>query len=255
MSSATPSQSWNLAGLRNMYLNSSSEDGIYLGDPIAHHKTRWVPMAGVGANGHVLATPGDEEAPSPASLLAVLRITSEDNWTMPDGNWKGPCVFTKLFADVKLTCTGAQPPSGVFRGDYPHVVENLKGIQNMIAIAGWKKKGVLVEVKRGDPSGGLKVKFQHALFQRKSDDDSDAGVAESEDDDASNGVPSITNWPTFHSSARDAIAKMKDTHVLFPLPLYKQVSFESLCCKLVQPQDYYRSLSEAIVEVRFGLIH
>ncbi|KAK0230597.1 hypothetical protein IW262DRAFT_413478 [Armillaria fumosa] len=255
MPSATPSQPRNLAALREIYLNSSAEDGIYLGDPTAHRKTRWLPMEGAGADGHVLAIPGDDEAPSPASLLAVLRVTSEDNWTIPGGNWKGPRAFTKHFADIKLTCMGAQPPSGVFRGDYPHVVENLKGIQAVIAVAGCEKKGLLVEVKRGDPSGGLKVKFQHALFERKYDDDSDGGAAELEDDDASDDLPSIENWPTFHPKARNALAKLKDTHDLFPLPLYKQVSFESDRCKLVQPQDYCRSLSEAIVEVRFGLTH
>lgn len=170
-------------------------------------------MEGAGADGHVLATHGDDdEALSPASLLAVLRITSEDNWTIPDGNWKGPRAFTKHFADVKLTCTGAQPPSGVFRGDYSHVVENLKRIQDMIAVAGCeKKKGLLVRSKHGDPSGGLKVKFQHALFEEKSGDDSDGGAAEFEDDDTSDGVPSIKNWPTFHPKARNALAKMKDT--------------------------------------------
>ncbi|KAK0453828.1 hypothetical protein EV421DRAFT_714503 [Armillaria borealis] len=256
MPSATPSQPRNLAGLREMYLNSSPEDGIYLGDPTPHRKTRWLPMEGAGADGHVLAISSEDEAPSPASLLAVLRITSKDNWTMPDGNWKGPREFAKHFADVKLTCTGAQPPSGVFRGDYPHVVDNLKGIQDMIAAAGCeKKKGLLVEVKRGDPSGGLKVKFQHALFQKKSDDDSDGDAAEHEDGEASDGVPSIENWPTSHPKAKNALTKMKDTYDLFPLPLYKQLSFESDRCKLVQPQDYCRSLSEAIVEVRFELTH
>lgn len=166
MPSATSSQPQNLARLRQIYLNSSPEDGIYLGDPTAQRKTQWLPMEGTGADGHVLAISSDDEAPSPASLLAVLRITSGDNWTMPDGNWKGPREFAKHFADVKLTCTGAQPPSGVFRGDCPHIVDNLKGIQDMITVPRCeKKKGLLVEVKRGDPSGGPKIKFQHALFE------------------------------------------------------------------------------------------
>ncbi len=68
-------------------------------------------------------------------------------------------------------------------------------------------------------------------------------------------MPSIENWPTSHPKVRNALTKMKDTHDLFPLPLYKQPSFESDRCKLVQPRDYCRSLSEAIVEVRFGLTH
>ncbi|KAK0461894.1 uncharacterized protein EV420DRAFT_1527822 [Desarmillaria tabescens] len=255
MPSAAPSQPLNLDGLREGYFNSSLKDGIYLGDPTAHRKTRWLPMEGAGADGHVLAVSGEDEVPSPASLLAVLRITSEDNWTMPDGNWKGPREFAKHFADVKLTCTGAQPRSGVFRGDYAHVIDNLKSIQDMIAVAGCeKKKGLLAEVKRGDPSGGLKIKLQHALFQEKKHDDDD-DAAESEDGEASDAVPTIENWPTSHPKAKNALAKMKDTHDVIPLLLYKLPSFESDRSKLVQPQDYCRCLSEAIVEVRFQLTH
>ncbi|KAK0499888.1 hypothetical protein EDD18DRAFT_1282340 [Armillaria luteobubalina] len=243
MPSPTPSQPRYLAALREIYLHSSPEHGIYLGDPTAHGKTRWLPMEGAGADGHVLATHGDDdEALSPASLLAVLRITSEDNWTIPDGNWKGPRAFTKHFADVKLTCTGAQPPSGVFRGDYSHVVENLKRIQDMIAVAGCeKKKGLLVRSKHGDPSGGLKVKFQHALFEVRFL----TTIAILVDQPRWN----IDNWPATTEKAKRELEAMRTTHIVDPLPLY---DFQA---RLVHPELCKKSLIGATVEVTFNLCH
>ncbi|KAK0461893.1 uncharacterized protein EV420DRAFT_1527819 [Desarmillaria tabescens] len=240
-----PQRPINYDALRQSYLESPSNEGIYLGNPsgLSMHNLKWLPMD--DGSGHVLADTS-HEAPSHAVLLAVFHITAQGCWVNSDGNWNGPTQYTKSLADMKLACTGAIPGSGVFRDDFEHVIENLESIRNMIASPGNKKKGVLVPVEIGDPvdKSGLKLKFQHVLFKR-------AGEGGMRTRASTRGRHSWTmeNWPVNSIAAEQALQDMKTTHVVDPLPLYDSKD------KLVHPELCSSSLIGATVEVRFNLCH
>ncbi|KAK0206787.1 hypothetical protein DFS33DRAFT_1317046 [Desarmillaria ectypa] len=234
--------------LRQSYLDSPSNEGIYIGNPsgLSMHNLKWLPMDD-GSRGHVLADTS-HEAPSHAILLTVLHITEQDCWVYPDGKWQGPTLYTKSLADMKLSCSGAIPEAGVFRSDFKHVIKNLEFIRNMIATPGNEKRGVLVPVKNGDPadSSKLKVKFQHVLFKHKL-----VGEREMRTRASMRGQCRWTtdNWPVTGRAAEQALEDIRGTHIVDPLPLYDSED------NSVDPKSYYNSLIGATVEVRFNLSH
>ncbi|PBK69805.1 hypothetical protein ARMSODRAFT_956606 [Armillaria solidipes] len=233
--------------LRQSYLQSPSNRGIYIGNPsvLSASSLQWLPMDG---GGHVLADTS-HEAPSHAILLTVLRISAQDCWVYHDGRWMGPTAYTKSFADIRLRCSGIIPVAGVFRDDFKHVIENLEFIRNMIASPGSKKRGALVPVQIGDPGdeSGLKVKFQHVLFKEK--EAREGGVCTRAS--AKRQHPwTMENWPPATTdAAKEALKDIKTTHEVDAFPLYDSKD------TAVHPELYTSSLVGATVEVRFNLCH
>ncbi|KAK0190766.1 hypothetical protein F5146DRAFT_1137592 [Armillaria mellea] len=238
--------------LRQGYLESPPNQGIYIGNPssLSMHNLKWMPMN--GGRGHVLVDTS-HETPSHAILLVVLHITRKNCWVYPDGKWKGPTKYTESLADMKLNCFGEIPEAGVFRDDFQHVIRNLESIRNKIASPGSKKSGVLFPVEIGNPAdeNGLKVKFHHTLFKKlKSEGEggpvwlfTTIAVLAGQHD------WNMDNWPAVSDVAKKALKDMKTTHMVDPLPLYDSEDTP------VNPKLYHSSLAGATVEVRFNLCH
>jgi hypothetical protein len=59
----------------------------------------------------------------------------------------------------------------------------------------------------------------------------------------------IENWPVWHPEARKELARLKDTHVVEPIPAY------DFAGNLIPPTEYERMLKGAIVRLHFRLVH
>ncbi|KAK0230598.1 hypothetical protein IW262DRAFT_1488939 [Armillaria fumosa] len=234
--------------LRQAYLASPPNEGIYIGNPygLSKHNLKWLPTD--DGYGHVLADTS-HETPSHAILRTVLHIT-EDLWVYPDGKWNGSTKFTDKLADLKLNCSGTIPEAGVFRDDFQHVIRNLESIMKKTASQGSRKSGVLVPVKVGDPTdeNGLKVKFQHILFKEKPEEEGGPGVRTRANTKGQSRW-NIDNWPANSEKAKKELKAMRTTHIVDPLPLYDSQA------RPVHPELYTKSLIGATVEVRFNLCH
>lgn len=59
----------------------------------------------------------------------------------------------------------------------------------------------------------------------------------------------VENWPVRRDAAKQELNKLKDTHVVIPIPAY------DLAGQLIQPQDYETKLRGAIVLLKFHMNH
>ena len=94
-----------------------------------------------------------------AVLLAIIQISDQDFWMMPDGNWRGPNQYCPTFADLKLTCTGKTLTSTPFEEDFMTVLTNVTTLMNLSARFGMQR-GLFI---KQPPE--RKIKFCHVLFK------------------------------------------------------------------------------------------
>lgn len=96
----------------------------------------------------------------------VVKLTEDGFWMAPDGFFRGESIYTKTFADVKLSCLGSAPdsasPASMFTPDWAHVIANVDHLRNAIATTGSLKQGLLTA---SNSNSSIKMKFTHKLFE------------------------------------------------------------------------------------------
>ncbi|KAF7984151.1 hypothetical protein HWV62_16808 [Athelia sp. TMB] len=197
------------------------------------------------------ANPDSNPVPeiSPAVLSAVVLITEDDFYMTSCGMWNGPTTAARTFADVKPTCTGAQPDHAVFANDFPAVCENITALMEKARTPGFKDvKGVKVNTG----GSGIKIKFRHVLFERKDSKEDNHITPNALANVDREEIPrqfTMAEWPAFYDQAKEALATMKDTHNVNYLEAYDMHG------RLIFPREYRTVLSGALAQIHFTLSH
>ncbi|KIO14778.1 hypothetical protein M404DRAFT_17638 [Pisolithus tinctorius Marx 270] len=241
------------------------ETGLYLGDMSFQDSVRWVrdgradrlaikpaePQG--GARKRLPSPPPDDSSFDLAPISAVVQIDSNDYWLTADANYHGPSEIWPDFAIIKLSCVVQMPNVTPFTADWANVTDNLRWLQDAIAMPKFTMKQGLFTT--AGPCGP-RFRLRHVLFKALDADDlaaqDGAGSGAQSDKDETNDLDpifSIENWPTFSDAARGGLDSIRQTHQVIPIPAY------DLEGKLIDPRFYRRYLEGAVVELHFNLSH
>ncbi|KAF5315554.1 hypothetical protein D9611_004990 [Ephemerocybe angulata] len=199
--------------------------------------------------------PSAPESPPPAVLSAIVRLKREDYRLLPCADWKPG--FT--FATLRPSATAEDPNIPAIDGDFDVGWANLRrlieskfpGQPNEIS----KSTGIIDWTGGAQPHHLQGFKISHRLFEAKSkyaqSADANAGAVESQDGGAEGAQPEtiefdIEGWgPLRRDGAQEELAKLKDTHVVVPIPAY------DLAGAIIEPKEYETKLRGAIVRLEF----
>ncbi|KAI6142611.1 hypothetical protein BKA82DRAFT_108976, partial [Pisolithus tinctorius] len=187
-------------------------------------------------------------------LSGIFEIDCQGFFMGPEGSFFPSNAYNKEFVDTKLMCNliAVQRDSiyGASRQDFPAIVANLQAIEKLILL----RKGETILSCVRETRRQACIHLSHMLFVSETkfqpkDTNTDPETA-IDDGELRSQVTEMrtTDWPV-QERLKGALTQAAETHNISPLPVF-DLNGES-----IDPTDYIRKLSGAIVRVRFALVH
>ncbi|KAG1819468.1 uncharacterized protein BJ212DRAFT_1478704 [Suillus subaureus] len=206
-----------------------------------------------GRDGNILITKGldyDEEF----IIHGVFKISRNNFFFTPDGNFNPANVFHGHLADLELSCQLTAGHSKAFKflsKDFPAVVNNLSAFKNLVPKERYYET---VSVIQDTIGCGRSIKLSHHLFE--ANDEAQGGTSD-EDDNGSTAVThpdslssefDIGTWPVANR-CKGHLQDVTSKHNICPLPAYDQNHV------LIPPLQYEVKLKGVLVEVHMAFYH
>ncbi|KIO09447.1 hypothetical protein M404DRAFT_131598 [Pisolithus tinctorius Marx 270] len=210
-----------------------------------------------GTSGDVTVLKCDTDDVTELVLSGIFKIDRQGFFMGPEGGFSPKNAFSHDFVDTKLTCNLLAVQRDVVYAstqcDFPSIILNIRALEKLVPL----KKGESLLSSVCESRGMPCIRLSHALFIKKEDDDDPDNIARigmclphhlilhslmcaSED--------ATMAWPV-QDDNREALNRAASTHYISPLPAF------DVNGKPIQPVDYQRVLSGAVVEAQFTLLH
>ncbi|KIN98993.1 hypothetical protein M404DRAFT_156312 [Pisolithus tinctorius Marx 270] len=208
-----------------------------------------------GPSGDVAVVKGSGDDIVEMILSGIFEIDRQGFFMGPEGGFFPSNAFNKEFVDTKLSCNliavRRDSVYGASRHDFPAVVANLRALEKLIP----SRKGETVLSCVREARGQVCIRLNHTLFvtnlqTKNMNTDPETAV----DDGGLRLMLTLstemrtTDWPV-QERLKGALARAAETHNISPLPVF------DLHGESIDPSDYTRKLSGAIVRARFALMH
>ncbi|KAJ3964042.1 hypothetical protein EV361DRAFT_874324 [Lentinula raphanica] len=247
-----------IQNIRKALINSN--ESVFLGTPDAFDQVMWFQddrESYVAKNVQTTDNASLESAskPDPVKFSMIARITRNDTFVTPDGNYRGPSDYIKHFDQLKLTIAlGRDSELDIVQlnEDFNTAYSTLTKLKE--AKAGTDSSVVgAIGVSRADLQP--KIKLRHEVFS----------VTESafinEETGSSSAQPKVNElqlagYPVKSVQAKAEVAEMisSRSHELVPLPAYEQLDDRFKPVELL-PLQYNSHLEGALTVVEFLFAH
>jgi len=152
------------------------DTGLYLGDRSLRDTVYWVRDGRADRLAIKVAEPKDSEdgkktLPSPppdngsvdlAPISTIVQIDTNDYWLTADANYRGPSEVWPDYANIKPSCVCQMPDAAPFMADWGDMTDNLRWLQEHIAMPTFKtKQGLFTTAGVTGP----RFKMCHVLFE------------------------------------------------------------------------------------------
>ncbi|KAI6148713.1 hypothetical protein BKA82DRAFT_18509 [Pisolithus tinctorius] len=210
-----------------------------------------------GTSGDIAILKGDSEDVTELVLSGVFEIDHQGFFMAPEGGFNPKNTFNREFSDTKLTCNllAVQHDTvyGFTQQDFPLIISNIRALEKLMPLKKGETLLSCVRESRGMPC----IRLSHALFTKKDNKDDPDSIAHNGElvpiflgfgSQAHVSEEATTAWPV-PDNIKDALHHAASTHNVSPLPAFDVDGTR------IQPVDYLRLLSGAVVEVHFALLH
>ncbi|KAJ7180905.1 hypothetical protein C8R46DRAFT_1070912 [Mycena filopes] len=207
----------------------------YLPSDLFASSVSWTKAGKFSTLTKVVPGPVDPDGPAPPdAILIAIGIVADSNQLKvgPVGNWStyNNETYNKKFSDAKYTFTIVKPKNDpVFAADFPTAVTALKRLQNQISKTG-KNKWLIAQDDSEDA-----IRFSFHVFDKKNETNEDTDI-------------DIRSWPV-PTECRDALENISNTHIVRPFLVF------DINGDRVNPQDIASTITGALVERHFNLVH
>ncbi|KAI6157965.1 hypothetical protein BKA82DRAFT_4347106 [Pisolithus tinctorius] len=192
-----------------------------------------------GTSGDVTVLKCDTDDVTELVLSGIFKIDRQGFFMGPEGGFSPKNAFSHDFVDTKLTCNLLAVQRDVVYAstqcDFPSIILNIRALEKLVPL----KKGESLLSSVCESRGMPCIRLSHALFIKKEDDDDPDNIAR---------IDATMAWPV-QDDNREALNRAASTHYISPLPAF------DVNGKPIQPVDYQRVLSGAVVEAQFTLLH
>ncbi|KAJ3757534.1 hypothetical protein EV360DRAFT_83945 [Lentinula raphanica] len=237
-------------------------ESIYLGDPHALERLTWIDD---GRESYVaekvVSNDGETPvAPKPILLSLIARITHDDTFIIPDGNYKGPSEHLRELSDLKLTVALGR----VSNTENPILGQDFDNAYSVITkLRGAKvyknTNGVVGVLAVGANDNKPKLKLRHKVFVAPDESDiHNASVAVNQSSENNVSEFELAGYPVRSPEAKEELATIvtKGALVLAPLPAFERfdITDDSEPHKIL-PSQYTSHVQGSLAVVHFFLTH
>ncbi|KIO01645.1 hypothetical protein M404DRAFT_149895 [Pisolithus tinctorius Marx 270] len=208
-----------------------------------------------GTSGNVAVLKSDSDDVTEMVLSGIFEIDRQGFFMAPEGGYNPKNAFGHEFSETKLTCNLLAVQRNAMysftQQDFPQIISNIRALEKLVPL----KKGETLLSSVCESHGMPCIRLSHALF---------TDIKDEPESIAHNGecVPSFqclhshlpaseqatAAWPV-PDDIKDTLTHAARTHNISPLPAFDVDGLP------IEPVDYLRVLSGAVVQVHFALLH